>query len=135
MPFNSRVRENAIHDSHKGINSRTVRCNSLFRKRFYHYAYGSVAAWMYGTAAGIKSDENAPAYKHFFISPIPDKRLGSAKAKIDTRSGSIMSEWYCEGDDVRYSFVIPEGTTATVTIDGKTEELGAGKYTRWGTIA
>ncbi|MBQ9692430.1 MAG: family 78 glycoside hydrolase catalytic domain [Clostridia bacterium] len=102
---------------------------------FNHYAYGSVASWMYGTAAGIKSDENAPAYKHFFISPIPDKRLGSAKAKLDTRSGSIMSEWYCEGDDVRYSFVIPEGTTATVTIDGKTEELSAGKYTRWGTLA
>ena len=77
----------------------------------------------------------ATSLKRIKLLPIPDKRLGSAKAKIDTRSGSIMSEWYCEGDDVRYSFVIPEGTTATVTIDGKTEELGAGKYTRWGTLA
>ena len=96
-----------------------------------HYAYGAVAAWMYRTVAGIRSDENAPAYKHVFICPITDKRLGSAKARIDTRNGSVVSEWAYEDDDVRYCFTVPKGVTATVTVDGKTEELSEGTYTRW----
>ncbi len=98
---------------------------------FNHYAYGAVASWMYRTVAGIRPDENAPAYKHVFICPIPDKRLGSAKARIDTRNGSVVSEWAYEGDDIRYCFTVPSGVTATVTVDGKTEELSEGTYTRW----
>ena len=98
---------------------------------FNHYAYGSVASWMYGTAAGIVCDENSPAYKHFYIRPIPDARLGYAKARVDSRNGTIVSEWIYEGDKIRYNFVIPKGTTATVQIGGKTEELGEGSYTRW----
>ena len=106
---------------------------SDYMNSFNHYAYGSVASWMYRVAAGIRYDENAPAYKHFFIAPIPDKRLGFVKSKLDTRNGEIVSEWVYEDDgSVRYTFVIPKGTTASVTIDGVTEELGAGKYTRYG---
>ena len=101
---------------------------------FNHYAYGAVASWMYRTVTGIRYDENAPAYKHFFITPIPDKRLGFAKSKIDTRAGAIVSEWVCEDDCIRYCFTVPSGTTATVTVDGITEELGEGTYTRYGKI-
>ncbi len=100
---------------------------------FNHYAYGSVAAWLYGTAAGIRPDENAPAYKHFFITPVTDKRLGYAKARLDSRSGTIISEWKFEEDGhVRYSFTIPSGTTATVILNGMEKEYSAGKYTVWG---
>lgn len=99
---------------------------------FNHYAYGSVASWLYGTAAGIKPDETSPAYKHFFIEPVTDKRLGYAKARLDSRSGTIVSEWKYEGDSVRYSFVIPQGTTATVTLNGREKLYTAGKYTVWG---
>jgi alpha-L-rhamnosidase len=99
---------------------------------FNHYAYGSVAAWMYRTVCGIKYDEDAPAYKHFFIAPIPSKRLGSAKASVETKYGVISSSWVYEDGGIRYSFIIPEGTTATVTVDGATEELTAGTYTRYG---
>ncbi len=31
---------------------------------FNHYAYGSVAEWLYAYAAGIQSDPKAPGYKH-----------------------------------------------------------------------
>ena len=99
---------------------------------FNHYAYGSVASWLYGTAAGITPDEDVPAYKHFFIRPIPDKRLGFVKARIDSRSGTIVSEWEYENDKIRYSFIIPAGTTATVSLNGTDKEYGAGKYTVWG---
>ena len=101
---------------------------------FNHYAYGAVASWMYRTVCGIRYDEKSPAYKHFFISPIPNAALGFAKAKLDTRNGAIVSEWVCEGQEVRYTFTIPCGMTATVTLDGVSEELSAGTYTRYGKI-
>ena len=93
---------------------------------FNHYAYGSVAAWMYRYAAGIKIDEANPAYKHFFVEPKPDRRLGYAKARYESAYGTIRSEWKYEGDTVKYCVEIPRGTTATVTVDGVTKECGAG---------
>lgn len=93
---------------------------------FNHYAYGSVAAWMYRYAAGIQLDEERPGYEHFFICPHPDKRLGYAKARYESNYGTIRSEWSYEGDAVKYCFEIPNGTTAEVTIGGKTRTLGSG---------
>ena len=97
---------------------------------FNHYAYGACAAWFYRTILGIKP--TTPAYKTFDISPIPSERLGFAKAQIETRSGTITSEWTYVDDGIRYSFIIPSGTTAKVTIDGETKEYSAGSYTVWG---
>ena len=99
---------------------------------FNHYAYGSVAAWFYRTICGIRYDESAPAYKHFFLTPTPCKELGCAKAKINTPSGEIISEWCYEADGgIRYSFTIPNGATATLTLGGESVELKAGKYTKF----
>ena len=99
---------------------------------FNHYAYGSVAAWLYRTVCGIRYDESAPAYEHFTISPITDKRLGEAKASLMTKYGEILSEWIYESDDVvRYTFVIPKGTCATVRYGGCEENLTEGRYTRY----
>lgn len=99
---------------------------------FNHYAYGSVAAWLYRTVSGIRYDEERPAYEHFFISPHPNKKLGHAKAALMTVQGEISVAWYIEkGDTVRYSLTIPKGTVASVTLGGRTEELPAGSYTRY----
>ena len=102
---------------------------------FNHYAYGSVAQWMYRTVAGIRSDEKSPAYKHFYISPIPDAKLGFVRCRLDTRNGTVTSGWTVESDGtVRYEFEVPEGATATVKISGVEETLGKGRYTRYGRI-
>ncbi len=96
---------------------------------FNHYAYGAVASWIYRTVCGIAPDENDPAYKHIILCPIPDKRLGSAKARIATRNGEVISEWVCDGDGFRHTFVIPNGTTATLYLNGKEQLLAPGRYT------
>ena len=96
---------------------------------FNHYAYGSVAAWVYRTAAGIRYDESKPAYEHFFIEPHPDERLGSLSARLKTRYGEILSSWRYEGKTVRYQVIIPEGSCATVKLGEKTTCLGSGAYT------
>ena len=97
---------------------------------FNHYAYGACAAWFYRTILGVRPTE--PAYKSFEICPIPSEKLGFAKARIETRSGIIRSEWRYEQGGIRYSFSIPTGTTAKVTIDGVTKTYAPGEYTVWG---
>ena len=97
---------------------------------FNHYAYGACAAWFYSTICGIKPTK--PAYKEIEISPVPSETLGFAKAKISTRSGDIISAWVYEKDAIRYTFSIPNGIHAKITVDGKTSEVGGGEYTVWG---
>ena len=97
---------------------------------FNHYAYGACAAWFYRDICGIKA--TSPEYKTFDISPIPNEKLGFAKATVDTRSGLISSEWVYEKDAIRYTFTVPCGTVAKITVDGTTNEYAGGTYTLWG---
>ena len=99
---------------------------------FNHYAYGAVCDWMYGVICGIKprSGKDEAGFRVFDICPVPDKRLGYAKAEFDTAHGKIVSAWKYDGDKFVYEFTIPEGATAFVTVDGKTEKLTCGTYTR-----
>ena len=97
---------------------------------FNHYAYGACASWFYRTILGVRPVE--PGYKEFEICPIPSERLGFAKTRIETRSGIINAEWRYEQEGVRYSFSIPKGTTAKVTIDSVTKTYTSGNYTVWG---
>jgi alpha-L-rhamnosidase len=98
---------------------------------FNHYAYGCVCQWLWETAAGIAADTRKPGFRHIIMSPVPDRRLGSIEAHYRSAAGMIDSEWHFEGDQWVWTFSIPEGTTATVTLPGDTEsnEYEAGKYT------
>ena len=95
---------------------------------FNHYAYGSVADWMYGVILGIDADENKPGYENIILAPIPDERLSFAEGSVDTRHGKVVSKWRIEGDTVYYDFVVPESATADITIDGTTTHVSAGTY-------
>ncbi len=96
---------------------------------FNHYAYGAVYDWLFGVACGIKTVDEAPAYKEVNIAPQPDKCLGFADASIDSRNGTIRVYWYYKGDTVYYEITVPEGVTAHLTLpSGYTETLGSGIY-------
>lgn len=95
---------------------------------FNHYSYGAVAAWMYGYITGIRPDETKPGYEHFFLAPVPDARLEYAKASLDTKFGTIRSEWETKDGKTTYRFAVPAGSTATIVLGGKNEEVGAGEY-------
>ena len=98
---------------------------------FNHYAYGSCAAWLYRTVCGIRYNEDAPAYERFTLCPVPERSLGWAAAKLDTPHGVIRSEWYIDGDFVRYTFTVPKGTCAQLTVGNTTEILTEGEHTRY----
>ncbi|MBO5261417.1 MAG: family 78 glycoside hydrolase catalytic domain [Clostridia bacterium] len=93
---------------------------------FNHYAYGSVADWVYTVACGIKTVEEKPGFEEIIIAPKPTKKLNHLSAKIETVNGTVSSAWYKEGDSFRYEIEIP--TKATVIIGDKAYNLTKGKY-------
>ena len=97
---------------------------------FNHYAYGSVADWVYSVAAGINPIEEFPGYQKVRIAPIPDKRLDWLKATLKTRHGVISSEWKKAEDCWRYEITTP--VDADITIDGNITTVSAGSYLFYG---
>lgn len=95
---------------------------------FNHYAYGCVCQWLWQTAAGIQADPLQPGFRHFILAPQPDKRLGFVNAEYHSASGVIQSEWNYNDAICNWNFSIPEGTSATVIINGKKTEYTAGKW-------
>ena len=95
---------------------------------FNHYAYGAVADWMYGAAAGINSDPDRPGFEHIIFRPVTDRRLDFVKASIDPRRGTVASEWRRENGRIKYIFTVPEGCGASVIIGGEKHEVGAGTH-------
>lgn len=95
---------------------------------FNHYAYGAVADWMYGAAAGINADPERPGFEHIIFRPVTDERLNFVRASIDTRCGTVKSEWRRENGGIRYIFTVPEGSTASVIIGEETHDVGAGVH-------
>lgn len=91
---------------------------------FNHYAYGSVAGWVYEVAAGITPLE--AGFGKLRIAPSPDPRLGWLRAEHDTSHGKIISEWVYE--DERISYRISTPVKAVIVIDGVEHEVEAGDY-------
>ena len=79
---------------------------------FNHYAYGAVADWMYGVAAGIQLA--APGFSTVRFWPHPTARLDHFAAALETDHGTISSRWWHEGDVVKYEFSTPCEATAVI---------------------
>lgn len=78
-----------------------------------HVALGSVGAWMYAYMAGIRPDENAPGYRHFFFQPAIGGTITKVDATYHSVSGDITVSWERTGDTVHYTMTVPDGCTAT----------------------
>ena len=91
---------------------------------YNHYAYASVADWIFGVACGIKPA--APGFAKVRIEPHPDKRLNSLSAVLDTVHGRIRSSWKYVENGIRYEIDTP--TQTEIVIDGVSRIVGKGKY-------
>ena len=98
---------------------------------FNHYAYGCVCAWIWKSVAGIAADPADPGFRHIIMRPVPDRRLGSVEAEYDSAAGTIRSAWKYEGDAWTWTFSVPDGAKASVTLPGETEskDYEPGTYT------
>ena len=97
---------------------------------FNHYAYGAVAAWLYGTAAGIRPDPAQPGFRRVVLAPVPDRRLGRVDARFRSAAGLIVSSWRFADDKWIWEFAIPAGATASVRLPDGTpaKEYGPGEH-------
>ena len=96
-----------------------------------HYAYGSVADWVFEKAAGIRHDEEHPGFSELIWQPLPDKRAGWLTATLKTQYGQIRASWRYEDGRVRYELDTP--VPAQVMLPGeKTVRVSPGNYTFWG---
>ena len=97
---------------------------------FNHYAYGCVCQWLWESAAGIAADPAVPGFKHIIMRPVPDSRLGHLTAEYHSAAGTIKSAWYYKGDHWYWTFTVPNGATATVTLPGSndSQEYGPGTH-------
>ncbi|MCR5590945.1 MAG: glycoside hydrolase family 78 protein [Lachnospiraceae bacterium] len=91
---------------------------------YNHYAYASVADWVFGVACGIKPA--APGFARVRIEPHPDERLTSLKATLDTVHGRVSSGWKYTEDGIRYEIETP--VEAQITLNGITRTVQKGKY-------
>ena len=90
-----------------------------------HNCYNGIGTWFYQAMAGIRPDENAPGYRHFFIDPQPVSGVDWVQATKPTPYGDIWVK--IVGD--RMMIIVPVGTTATVFPGTAQErELPAGQW-------
>lgn len=87
-----------------------------------HYAYGSIAEWMYRYMCGIQPREDAPGFRSFRLQPRPSRRLQWAKASFDSPVGRIESSWEYKDGIFRYCCSVPFDAEAELTLpfDGET---------------
>ncbi|MER6492866.1 family 78 glycoside hydrolase catalytic domain [Streptomyces griseorubiginosus] len=76
---------------------------------FNHYAYGAVAAWLYGSVAGLRPA--TPGYRTVDIAPHPGGGLASAEASIVTPYGTASVAWATSGSTLTVDISLPPGTT------------------------
>lgn len=91
---------------------------------FNHYAYGAVVDWMYRVAGGIVPKE--PGYKAVRIAPIPDGRLNQMRVTLQTRYGTITSEWLYVDGFFKYTITTP--VEAEIIVGSERYHVQAGTY-------
>ena len=89
-----------------------------------HVMMGSIDAWFYKYIAGIQLDENNPAFSSFIVKPLVLDSLRSAKARIETLRGTILSEWKRINGQMTLKVEVPFNTSAMIFIPAdKTAEV------------
>ena len=92
---------------------------------FNHYAYGSVADWVYEVGCGIKP--LAPAFEKILIAPHPTDKIDMLSARIDTKFGTVVSKWRHFEGKIRYEITTPVDDTL-IMIDGQEYKVNKGTY-------
>lgn len=96
-----------------------------------HYAYGSIAQWLYGDVAGLRPA--APGFRRAALRPHVSAALGHVELEYRSAAGRWACRWeVLDSGDVAYSCAVPFGCTAELTLPygGGTYELGPGEFSR-----
>ncbi len=81
-----------------------------------HYAKGAVVSFLHRHIAGIRLLDDAPAYRHFRVEPMPGGGLTWARAAHNSPYGHIESSWRIEDHHFFLDVAVPPGTSAQVCL-------------------
>ncbi len=98
-----------------------------------HYAYGSIAEWIYRNAAGIQPSEEQAGFRHITLAPQPSGELKWIKASVKSASGLVASEWrLLDENHLHIAFTVPFMSTATLVLpDADAQKLRADTALLW----
>ena len=82
-----------------------------------HYAYGSIAEWMYRHMCGINPVWEKPGFRHAVIKPQSNKRLSWVKGAYQSPSGEYGMSWNRNEASISYDVTIPFGATAEFILE------------------
>ncbi len=92
-----------------------------------HYAYGSIADWMFRKISGISQLE--PGYKRFRVQPMLVKGIHDSVRTFETMYGTIESHVSCRNGRIKVKVVVPANTTAEIILPEKQDVLAVGSGT------
>ncbi|MGB6150364.1 MAG: family 78 glycoside hydrolase catalytic domain [Pricia sp.] len=81
---------------------------------FSHYAFGSVAQWMFQYALGIDSEDSG--YRNILIKPSVSREMDFMEGSYESINGTIASAWKWKGKTLVMDLEIPANTRAKVYI-------------------
>ncbi|MGG1518638.1 family 78 glycoside hydrolase catalytic domain [Paenibacillus oryzisoli] len=90
-----------------------------------HPMFSEIGAWYYKALAGFRIDEDAPGFRRIRLSPHIPADIRNFRAWHNTPFGKLELAW----DEREITVSIPEGSSATLTLGQRSEELGAGRHT------
>lgn len=82
-----------------------------------HYAYGSIASFLYRYAAGINPNEEAAGFREAVLAPKPDYRLRFVKGEVLTPAGTYCCGWELrENGTLTLRYQVPFGASAKLVL-------------------
>ena len=94
-----------------------------------HYGFGSVCRWFFETLGGIRVFEGAPGFRKIVLKPVIISQIGTFAVTYKTHTGIIRVAWKVQGEFADMEIVIPEGSSAMLTLpNGQAKELHSGRF-------
>lgn len=81
-----------------------------------HPMMGSVGSWFYKYVIGINPDIEHPAFGQFTIKPFIFDELTYVNGSLNTKKGTIVSNWKKQGKSVLLHITVPGNSTAHVYV-------------------
>lgn len=92
-----------------------------------HYAYGSIADWMYRYMCGFHPSMEQDI--KMIIKPMPNNKISEVKGQWNSPYGIYKCEWSLKNEiEINYKVEIPFNSNAKVIVNNKIYVLEAGTY-------
>ena len=103
-------------------NGATTSWESWFGESHIHDTLISIGAWFIEGIGGIRVDEKAAGFRHFFLKPAPVGGLTFARTSYKSVHGMIVSNWRIENGNLHMDATVPPGTSATLYLPSSAPE-------------